>query len=263
MGFQVWPSASIMGWMASSKDKPWTGLASSSNLRIPEIQLWYMRVLLNYLGGYHYVIMEFETNPNEIKCIQKPYLECQTIRWEETCPGTKNIHQHQMGGKTRTHKRKHCKNHWSFRNSTISLQDYRIQYVWYQILSHRSSLNILWLLSNPILCKKFDLHLQLPGIDFEIKHLTISISLGQIIHLNCPERVLLKIGPSPLTTAPPSFEESFLVGQIIWLLPHRELFLGALACHPRRSNDNQPYGRSCHSQSNTRRRKEFWVTMHN
>ena len=29
-----------------------------------------MSVLLNYLGTYHYVIMEFETNPNEIKCTE-------------------------------------------------------------------------------------------------------------------------------------------------------------------------------------------------
>ena len=35
--------------------------------------------------------------------VQKPYLESQTILWEETCPGTKRINQHHMGGKTRTH----------------------------------------------------------------------------------------------------------------------------------------------------------------
>jgi len=136
-GFRARPSASIMGSMASSKDKPWTGLAISSIFRIPEMlsyDIW--AFYLTTWGTYHYV-MDWNLKPTQTKLnVQKPYLESQTILWEETRPGTKRINQHHMGGKTRTHKRKHCKNHRIFRNSTISLQDYRIQYVWYQILSH-------------------------------------------------------------------------------------------------------------------------------
>lgn len=73
MGFLSRPSASIMASMASSKDKPWTGLAISSNFRIPEMLSYDIteRFTVQLLGGLSLCHgLEFETNPNEIKCTE-------------------------------------------------------------------------------------------------------------------------------------------------------------------------------------------------
>lgn len=142
--------------------------------------------------------------------VQKPYLESQTILWEETCPGTKRINQHHMGGKTRTHTKENIVKI----TGVFETQQYHCRITGFNMFGIKS-----YLIHNHWTCGSYLIQSSVRNIwpspttswfiDFETpgSHLHLP---WRNIHLNGPERRSCSQG-SPG------------------------------ACHPWRSNDNQPW----------------------